>query len=213
MLLLREIQQYDIQHSIIAEETSGKKNLYITGIFAEAELKNRNGRIYPQKVMSRAINEYCAEYVDKKRALGEVSHPEGRPQVKPELASHLITELKMDGNNVYGKAKVLDTPQGLVLRGLIEGGVQMGVSTRALGTVKESAGVTYVNDDLKIFQVDAVVDPSQINAFVDAVNESQEWLITGDGRVVEKMQQEIKKTHLTEERKFQMLQEFFASLR
>lgn len=213
MILLKEIQQHDIQHSIITEENTGKKNLYITGIFAESELKNRNGRIYPQKVMSRAINEYCTEYVDKKRALGEVSHPEGRPQVKPELASHLITELKMDGNTVYGKAKVLDTPQGLVLRGLIEGGVQMGVSTRALGTVKESAGVAYVNDDLKIFQIDAVVDPSQINAFVDAVNESQEWLITGDGRVVEKMQQEIKKTQLTEERKYQMLQEFFASLR
>lgn len=212
MLFLRE--QIENPVCMLFEDNSaGKKDLYIQGPFAQAEKKNRNGRIYPKAVMEKSINDYIENHVSKKRALGEISHPDGRPQVKPELASHLITELKFSGNDVHGKAKVLDTPQGMVLRGLLEGGVQMGVSTRGLGTVAERAGSTYVNNDYVVMAIDAVCDPSGIDCFVDAVNESQEWLITGDGRVVEKMQQEIKKTQLTEERKYQMLQEFFASLR
>jgi hypothetical protein len=213
MLLLREAVDFSQVQLLTEADATGKKSLFIEGIFAQAEKKNRNGRVYPKAVMEKAIGEYIAEFVDKKRALGEISHPEARPQVKPELASHLITELKFQGNDVYGKAKVLDTPQGQVLRGLLDGGVQMGVSTRALGSVKESAGVTTVLPDLKIFAVDAVSDPSGIDCFVDAINESQQWLITDDGKVVEKLQEEIKKTKLTEERKIQMLQQFFASLK
>ena len=213
MLLLREAVDFSDVQLLTEADAAGKKSLWIEGIFAQAEKKNRNGRIYPKAVMEKSINNYIDNHVNKKRALGEISHPDGRPQVKPELASHLITELKFTGNDVYGKAKVLETPQGMVLAGLLNGGVQMGVSTRGLGTVMERSGSTFVNDDYVVMAIDAVADPSGIDCFVDAVNESQEWLITGDGRVVEKMQQEIKKTHLTEERKFQMLQEFFASLR
>lgn len=213
MLLLREeVNNSDVQ--IITEAKEGAKpNLYISGIFAQAEKKNRNGRIYPKSVMESSIGSYNTNHVTRKRALGEISHPEGRPQVKPEFASHLITELRIEGNDVYGKARVLDTPQGQVLRGLLEGGVQMGVSTRGLGTVLERSGSTYVNPDYVIMAIDAVVDPSSIDAFVDAVNESQEWLILDNGQVVEKMQQRIRTKPLTESQKYSMLAGFFASLK
>lgn len=205
MLLLRESVDFSDVQLLTEADASGKKSLFIEGIFAQSEKKNRNGRIYPKVVMEQSVNAYIENHVKKKRALGEISHPDGRPQVKPELASHLITELKFNGNDVYGKAKVLETPQGMVLAGLLNGGVQMGVSTRGLGTVSERAGQTYVNSDYLIAAIDAVADPSGIDCFVDAVNESQQWLVLDDGRIIEKMQQEIKKTHLTEARKFQMM--------
>ena len=213
MLLLRESVDFSDVQLLTEADASGKKSLFIEGIFAQAEKKNRNGRIYPKSVMEQSVNAYIENHVKKKRALGEISHPDGRPQVKPELASHLITELKFNGNDVYGKAKVLETPQGMVLAGLLNGGVQMGVSTRGLGTVSERAGQTYVNSDYLIAAIDAVADPSGIDCFVDAVNESQEWLVLDNGQIVEKIQKEIKKTRLTEERKFKLIQEFFASLR
>ena len=213
MILLKEFVDSGNSMDMIVEETNGKKSLFIKGIFAEAELKNRNGRIYPKEVLRSAIDTYNEEYVLKGRAISELSHPEGRPQPKPEFASHLVTELKMDGNTVYGKAKVLDTPNGNILRGLLEGGVKFGVSTRGLGTLSERAGVRYVRDDYVITAIDAVTDPSSINAFVDAVNESQEWMITDDGRIIESIKKEIKKNKLNEERKFQLIQQFLLSIR
>lgn len=204
----------DNELNIISESTTdGKKQLFITGIFAQAEKKNRNGRIYPKQVLDKSINEYIANYVDKRRALSEISHPENRPQVKPELASHLITELKFTGNDVYGKAKVLDTPQGQVLAGLLNGGVQMGVSTRGLGTVAERAGATFVNSDYVIMAIDAVADPSGVDCFVDAINESCDWLITDDGKIVEQMRHQIKTKKLTEEHKLQLMADFFNAIR
>lgn len=213
MFLLKEFVDSSSSIDMIVEETGGKKNLYIKGIFAEAELKNRNGRIYPKDVMKSAIDKYNEEYVLKGRAISELSHPDGRPQPKPEFASHLVTELNMDGNTVYGKAKVLNTPNGNILKGLLEGGVKFGVSTRGLGSISERAGTRYVCNDYVITAIDAVTDPSSINAFVDAVNESQEWLITDDGRIVESIRKEIKKNKLTEERKLQMIQQFLLSIR
>lgn len=213
MFLLKEFVDSSSSIDMIVEETGGKKDLYIKGIFAEAELKNRNGRIYPKDVMKSAIDKYNEEYVLKGRAISELSHPDGRPQPKPEFASHLVTELNMDGNTVYGKAKVLNTPNGNILKGLLEGGVKFGVSTRGLGSISERAGTRYVCNDYVITAIDAVTDPSSINAFVDAVNESQEWLITDDGRIVESIRKEIKKNKLTEERKLQMIQQFLLSIR
>ena len=213
MILLKEFVDSSSSIDMIVEETGGKKDLYIKGIFAEAELKNRNGRIYPKDVMKSAIDKYNEEYVLKGRAISELSHPDGRPQPKPEFASHLVTELNMDGNTVYGKAKVLNTPNGNILKGLLEGGVKFGVSTRGLGSISERAGTRYVCNDYVITAIDAVTDPSSINAFVDAVNESQEWLITDDGRIVESIKKEIKKNKLTEERKLQLIQNFLLSIR
>lgn len=213
MILLKEFVDSNSSIDMIVEETGGKKDLYIKGIFAEAELKNRNGRVYPKDVMKSAIDKYNEEYVLKGRAISELSHPDGRPQPKPEFASHLVTELNMDGNTVYGKAKILNTPNGNILKGLLEGGVKFGVSTRGLGSISERAGTRYVCSDYVITAIDAVTDPSSINAFVDAVNESQEWLITDDGRIVESIKKEIKKNKLNEERKLQLIQNFLLSIR
>ena len=211
MKFLRENTDFS-QIEIITEGTD-KKDMYISGIFAEAELKNRNGRIYPKAVMERAIGRYVEDYVSKKRAIGELSHPENRPMPKPEFASHLITELKMEGTTVYGKAKVLNTPQGQILRGLLEGGVQMGVSTRALGSLREGKdGTKIVEDDLQLFAIDAVSDPSSINAWIDAINESADWVITNDGRVFEQTRAEVKKGKITEEKALAMFQKFLSEI-
>lgn len=212
-LLIETVDNSHNQIQLITEGEGTTKQLFMEGIFAQAEKKNRNGRIYPLSVMEKSINAFVDNHVSKNRGLGEISHPDGRPQVKPELASHLITELKFKGNDVYGKAKVLNTPQGQVLRGLLEGGVQMGVSTRGLGTVSEKAGSTVVNSDYVICAIDAVSDPSGIDCFVDSVNESREWIVMDNGQVLEKMQKEIRKNQLTESKKLQLMQTFFNSLR
>lgn len=199
---------------LIEEETSGgSKDLFIEGIFAQAEEKNRNGRIYPKKIMESAVNRYVDEFVKTNRALGELSHPENRPTVKPELACHRIVEFRMDGNNVFGKAKVLNTPQGQIVKGLLEGGCQLGVSTRGLGSTTQRAGATYVGEDFTLMAVDVVSDPSGIDCWVNAVNESQEWLITDDGRVVESIKKELKKQRMTEERALQLFSRFMQEIK
>lgn len=177
---------------VLTEGTGDQKFMYISGCFAQAEKKNRNGRIYPKSIMESAINKYKTEYVDSKRALGELSHPENRPTVKPELASHLITSLVFEGNDVIGKARVLNTPQGLILQGLLEGGVQMGVSTRGLGSIVERNGATYVKDDFSMMAIDAVSDPSGIDCWVNALHESRDWTYV-DGRFEERQIEEALK--------------------
>ena len=210
MKFLRE----SISTSDVRMITEGiQKELFIEGIFAQAETKNRNGRVYPKKIMESAVGKYCEEFVSSKRALGELSHPENRPTVKPELASHLITEFRMDGNNVMGKAKILNTPQGQIVKGLLEGGVKLGVSTRGLGSVTERAGSTYVGDDYTLMAVDVVSDPSGIDCWVNAINESQEWLITDDGRIVESIRKELKKQKLSEERALSMFSKFLRDIK
>ena len=139
------------------------KDLFIEGIFAQAELKNRNGRVYPKKIMESAVTRYTEEFVAKNRALGELSHPDNRPTVKPEFASHLITKFQMEGNDVMGKAKILNTPQGQIVKGLLEGGVQLGVSTRGLGSVVQKEDTSFVGDDFMLMAVDVVSDPSGID--------------------------------------------------
>ncbi len=187
MILLSETQDFG-SYKLLTEAKG--KELFIEGNFAEYGKRNKNGRIYPRKVMEEAVKKYVTEFVQQKRALGELSHPEGRPQVKPELASHLITDFNMIGEGdegvVTGKAKILNTPQGQIVRGLLEGGVQLGVSTRALGSIKESNGSNIVQPDFQLFAVDVVSDPSAHSAWVNAVNESAEWVVTDDGRILEK---------------------------
>jgi hypothetical protein len=189
------------------------KQLYIEGIFAQAEKKNRNGRIYEKQIMESAVGKYVEDFVNSKRALGELSHPENRPTVKPEFASHLITKFQMEGNDVIGKAKILNTPQGQIVKGLLEGGVQLGVSTRGLGSVTEKAGTTYVGKDYLLTAVDVVSDPSGIDCWVNAVNESAEWLITDDGRIVEALKQQMQRIKLTEEKALQMFQQFLKDIK
>lgn len=208
MILLREAQQFgEIR---LLNEGKGQ-DLFIEGVFAQSELKNRNGRIYPKAVMESAVGKYIKEFVNTKRALGELSHPESRPQVKPELACHLITEMRMDGNNVMGKAKILNTPQGQIVRGLLEGGVQLGVSTRALGSVKEQNGSTVVQPDFQLFAVDVVSDPSGIDCWVNSVNESAEWVVTDDGQILEKYKSQVNKG-LSEEQALNLFANFLSEI-
>jgi len=176
----------------VIEEANGKKNLYIEGIFMQADRRNGNGRIYPTSVLASQVNEYNSKYVVTKRAIGELNHPP-TPSVNPERASHLITELRQEGSDFIGKARVLDTPMGNIVRGLIEGGVQLGVSSRGLGSVKKnSRGIDEVQSDFKLLCVDVVSDPSAPDAFVNGIMEGHEWVMAG-GSIVERNIEEAKK--------------------
>lgn len=192
MRLIKEITE-DIQY--IAEEKDGKKNLYIEGVFLQSNLKNRNGRVYPREVMAKEVDRYVNENVKKNRALGELGHPDG-PTVNLDRVSHMITSLREDGNNWIGKAKILDTPMGKIAANLIEAGAQLGVSSRGLGSIKEKAGISEVQDDFMLATAaDIVADPSAPDAFVEGIMESREWVMVDgvwQGREVEQAQEVIK---------------------
>ena len=180
--------------SYVTEAANGKKSVVIEGIFMQAESKNRNGRIYPREVMESAVNKYVTEQVIKGRAVGELNHPEG-PQINLDKVSHRITELSWDGNNVMGKALVLDTPMGQIVKGLVEGGVQLGVSSRGMGTLVQQNGVNMVGKDFVLATVDIVQDPSAPEAFVNGIMEGVEWIWENGilkAQDVEKYETEIK---------------------
>lgn len=214
MILLSETQDFG-SYKLLTEAKG--KDLFIEGTFAEYGIRNKNGRIYPRDIMESAVKKYITEFVSMKRALGELSHPEGRPSVKPELASHLITDFNMTGAGaqgvVEGKAKILNTPQGQIVRGLLEGGVQLGVSTRALGSIKESNGANVVQNDFQLFAVDVVSDPSAHSAWVNAVNESAEWVVTDDGRILEKYKKAINKQRIDESKALALFAKFLSEIR
>jgi hypothetical protein len=172
---MRLITEHFDSLEYITEDKDGKKGTYITGVFMQAEQKNRNGRIYPKETLFKAVEKYIDEQVSKGRAVGELDHPAG-PQINLDKVSHKITELKFDGDNVVGKAQVLNTPMGKIVEGLIEGGVKLGVSSRGMGTVENKQGATYVNDDYLLATVDIVQDPSAQGAFVNGIMEGVEWI-------------------------------------
>jgi len=187
-LISEELREGLKVDSVLNEET-GKKELYIKGIFLQQEQKNRNGRVYPAAVMEGAVKSYIDEYVTTKRAIGELNHPTS-PVVNPANASHLITNIVQEGNNYIGTAKILDTPMGQIVRGLVEGGVQLGVSSRGVGSLKEENGVNVVQNDFKMFTVDVVGDPSATDAWVNGIYESAEW-VWDNGALVEHEVQQI----------------------
>ena len=154
---------------------NGEKKFIIDGIFMQAEQVNRNRRIYPKKVLESAVNKYVADYVNKGRAVGELNHPDG-PTINLDKVSHRITELQWNGNDVVGKALILDTPMGKIVKGLLEGGCQLGVSSRGMGTVATRNGQTVVNDDFVLSTVDIVQDPSAPSALVNGIMEGVEWI-------------------------------------
>ena len=153
----------------------GEKNVFIEGVFMQAEKQNRNNRIYPKDVLSEATAKYVKEQVKTGRAVGELNHPEG-PQINLDKVSHRITSLKFEGNDVVGKALILDTPMGKIVKGLVEGGCKLGVSSRGMGTVESKEGKTYVKDDFVLATVDIVQDPSAPSAFVEGIMEGVEWI-------------------------------------
>jgi len=160
---------------ITEAKDNGEKNVFIEGIFMQAEQQNRNKRIYPKAVLKAACERYVKEQVNTGRACGELNHPEG-PAINLDKVSHRITELKWEGNNVVGKALVLDTPMGKIVKGLVEGGCKLGVSSRGMGTVEQKEGKTYVKDDFVLSTVDIVQDPSAPSAFVEGIMEGVEWI-------------------------------------
>ena len=193
MKLIAEYNESDVEFITEAKEGEGKKYI-ISGVFAQSESKNRNGRIYPRPIMEKAVSKYVAEQVSKDRAVGELNHPEG-PTVNLDKVSHKITELKMKGNNVVGKAQILETPMGNIVKGLLDGGVQLGVSTRGMGSLEEKNGTMYVKDDFVLNTVDIVQDPSAPTAFVNGIMEGVEWVWNNgviEPQVIEKMETEIK---------------------
>jgi len=157
------------------ENDNGKKSYYIEGIFAQADKQNRNGRVYPKSTLIKEIKRYNDKYVKEKRALGELGHPDG-PSVNLDRVSHIITELKSNGSDVYGKAKVMDTPMGKIAQNLIEEGARLGVSTRGMGSLKKIESYNEVQEDFMLSAVDIVADPSAPDAFVNGIMEGKEWV-------------------------------------
>ncbi len=194
MKLISEFTETNLE-CLIEKKDNGDKKYVIEGVFAQADQKNRNGRVYPKPIMERAVNKYVQTQVSKKRAVGELNHPEG-PTVNLDKVSHLITDLKLEGNDVIEKAQILDTPMGKIVKGLLEGGVQLGVSTRGMGSLENRNGVAYVKDDFILSTVDIVQDPSAPDAFVNGIMEGVDWVWNNgilEPQVIEDMETEIKK--------------------
>ena len=161
---------------ILTEEKDGKKLLYIEGVFLQSELKNRNGRMYPFEVLNREVERYNEEYVKSKRALGELGHPDG-PTINLDRVSHRITNLRAEGNNFIGKAQILDTPMGNIAKSLLGEGVQLGVSSRGMGSIDKREDCNVVRDDFMLTTAaDIVADPSAPDAFVNGIMEGKEWV-------------------------------------
>jgi hypothetical protein len=170
----------DVQY-LIEADSSGKKQHYIQGVFMQAEQKNRNGRVYPLDILSREVGRYNQNYVQKNRAFGELGHPDS-PTINLDRVSHMITSLKPEGNNIIGKAKILDTPNGKIVKSLLDGGASLGVSTRGVGSLKEANGYKLVQDDFHLATAaDIVADPSAPDAFVQGIMEGKEWMLAGTG--------------------------------
>jgi hypothetical protein len=194
MKLITEYTENDTLQCIIEKKEDGEKNYVIEGVFAQADQKNRNGRVYPKAIMEAAVGKYDKEQIQKNRAVGELNHPEG-PTVNLDKVSHRITEMKFSGNDVVGKAQILDTPMGKIVKGLLDGGVQLGVSTRGMGSLEQRNGAMVVKDDFILSTVDIVQDPSAPDAFVNGIMEGVDW-VWDNGvlkpQVIEQMETEIK---------------------
>ena len=176
-------------------EGSGNKSYKIRGVFMQSDVKNRNGRVYPQPILAKEVAKYNKNFIQEKRAFGELGHPDG-PTVNLERVSHMITDLYPDGKNFIGEAKIMSTPMGEIVKGLLDGEVRLGVSTRGMGSLEKKGDTMVVKDDYILNTVDIVQDPSAPNAFVNGVMEGVEWVWNNgiiEQRAIEKMETEIKK--------------------
>ena len=207
MKLISEQWSDEVNYLVEEDPKTGKKHAYIEGVMLQTEVKNKNGRIYPKEVMQKEVKRYNKEYVDQNRAYGELGHPEG-PTINLERTSHLITSLKEDGNNFVGKAKILSTPMGEIVKNLLDDGARLGVSSRGMGSLKASnakGGVQMVQSDFQLATAaDIVADPSAPDAFVDGVMEGVEWI--WDNGVIKAQKIEEYK-HSIQRAKTQKLQE------
>ena len=194
MKLIAEFTENNLE-VLTEKKDNGEKTYAIEGIFMQAEQKNRNGRIYPRDVMDAAVSKYVNDQVSKGRACGELNHPEG-PTVNLDKVSHKIESLQWEGNDVMGKATILETPMGQIVKGLLDGGVNLGVSTRGMGSLKNGNNAMIVQKDFMLNAVDIVQDPSAPSAFVNGVMEGVEWVWNNgiiEAQTIEQMETEIKK--------------------
>ena len=199
MKLIVEHLEQELSYLTEADK-NGKKNVFIEGVFMQADKLNKNKRIYPKEVLQKATEKYVKEQVKTGRAVGELNHPEG-PSINLDKVSHRITELKFEGNNVVGKALVLDTPMGSIVKGLVDGGVKLGVSSRGMGTVENKNGQTFVKNDFVLSTVDIVQDPSAPQAFVNGIMEGVDWIFENGllkPQQIEKYETEIRKASSSE---------------
>ena len=184
----------------------GKKNYKIKGIFMQADIKNKNGRVYPMEILQKEVKRYNKEFINEKRAYGELGHPEG-PTVNLERASHMITALYPDGKNFVGEAKVLSTPMGNIVKSLMDEGAKLGVSSRGMGSLEQKNGANYVRDDFYLATAaDIVSDPSAPSGFVEGIMEGKEWVWT-HGALLEADLVEMKERINTKIRKKQALEQ------
>ena len=183
----------EIQHAeYLVEEKNGKKNYSIRGVFLQSDIKNRNGRVYENEILAKEVNRYNREFIQKNRAFGELGHPDG-PTVNLERVSHMIKSLTPDGKNFIGEAKIMDTPYGKIVKGLIDEGAQLGVSSRGMGSLVQKNGANYVGKDFYLATAaDIVADPSAPDAFVEGIMENKEW-IWDNGEIKAKDIEEYKK--------------------
>ncbi len=177
---------------ICEEKEDGKKNYKIKGIFMQSDVKNRNGRVYPQEVLAKEVAKYNKNFINENRAFGELGHPDG-PTVNLERVSHMITSLAPDGKNFIGEAKIMDTPMGKIVKNLMDEGAKLGVSSRGMGSLEQKNGANYVRDDFYLATAaDIVADPSAPNAFVQGIMEGKEW-VWNNGSLVEAHVADLKK--------------------
>ena len=213
-LISEEVTQSEF---LIEQNDKGQKDYKIKGIFLQSNIKNRNGRIYPKEVLDKEVTRYNKEFINKKRAFGELGHPDG-PTVNLERVSHMITKLYPDGNNFIGEAKIMNTPYGKIVKGLIDEGAQLGVSSRGMGSLETRGGANYVKDDFYLATAaDIVADPSAPDAFVEGIMENKEW-IWDNGVLVErnidawKREIESAKRHALAEAKAKVFANFLKNL-
>ena len=217
MKLISEFNDYSVSPVIVEENEQGKKEYFIEGVFMQSDIKNRNGRVYPKDIMKAEVDRYVNEFVKKDRAFGELGHPDG-PTINLDKVSHLITKLEEDGKNFVGRAKILSTPNGQIVRNLIDDGAKLGVSSRGLGSLEQKNGAQYVKGDFQLATAaDIVADPSAPEAFVEGIMEGVEWIYeNGILKVqdVEAMQQELRTAKLNklEETKLNLWKKFVENL-
>jgi hypothetical protein len=198
-LISEEIQ--DVEY-ICEQKEDGKKDYKIKGVFMQADIKNRNGRVYPMEILQKEVNRYNKEYIKEKRAFGELGHPDG-PTVNLERASHMITKLYPDGKNFIGEAKIMSTPMGEIVKTLMDEGAKLGVSSRGMGSLDQKNGANYVRNDFYLATAaDIVADPSAPNAFVEGIMEGKEW-VWDNGSLVEAELERMKRRIETRVRKRQ----------
>ena len=189
--LITEANDFSASNYIIEQKEDGKKDYKIKGIFMQSNIKNRNGRVYPRDVLMKEVKNYDSKFIQKKRAFGELGHPDG-PTVNLDRVSHMITSLKPEGDNFIGEAKIMSTPMGEIVKSLMDEGATLGVSSRGMGSLDQRGGVNYVKNDFKLATAgDIVADPSAPSAFVEGIMEGKEW-VWDHGSLVEAQVYEMK---------------------